>query len=119
MTLPATVREANRLNCWKIIPVRRRMGRTCRSGRVEMSTPSTTTVPEVTRSSPLIRRTRVLLPAPDWPMTAKISPASISRSTPSSAVTVLPSTSYDLVTPERRMSGGMRDQAPASFCFSI
>jgi hypothetical protein len=64
-TLPATVREVKRLNCWKIIPISCRTGASSVSRRPATSKPSTVREPEDTGSSPLIRRTRVDLPAPE------------------------------------------------------
>jgi hypothetical protein len=47
--------------------------------------PFTVTVPAVGRSMPAMRLTIVLLPLPDGPVIATISPAAIVRSTPRSA----------------------------------
>ena len=63
--LPHTVRERNRLNCWKIIPIPSRTSRSSRSWRVVISRPSMRTLPEVVVSRALISRTRVDFPAPE------------------------------------------------------
>ncbi|GAA4691978.1 hypothetical protein GCM10023215_31240 [Pseudonocardia yuanmonensis] len=63
--MPATVREENRLNCWKIIPTSARSARSPRSPSVPVSRPATVTVPAVGSSSALTMRTNVLLPAPE------------------------------------------------------
>ena len=55
--------------------------------RAVMSCPSTRTVPSVGFSSRFMQRTSVLFPAPERPMMPKISPFSMLRSMPSSAVT--------------------------------
>jgi hypothetical protein len=47
--------------------------------------PSTATDPELGRSIPVIRFRIVVLPLPDGPTTATISPATIDRSTPRKA----------------------------------
>jgi hypothetical protein len=47
--------------------------------------PLTVTVPEVGRSIPAIRLMIVVLPLPDGPVIATISPAAMARSTPRSA----------------------------------
>ena len=53
-----------------------------------MSCPLTTTLPESGRSSRLMQRTSVDLPAPDMPMTPKMSPSAMDRLMSSSAATV-------------------------------
>ena len=68
-TLPETVREFIRLKCWKIMPIWRRASVNWPEERVVNSWPSTSTRPEVGRSSRLTQRIRVLLPAPEEPMT--------------------------------------------------
>ncbi len=64
-TLPHTVFDVKRLNCWKTMPMPRRSFRSSRSGRAWISRPSTETVPAVGRSSAFTSRTSVLLPAPE------------------------------------------------------
>ena len=94
--IPATVRELSRLKCWKIIAIFCRAARRPAASSVCRSWPATTTRPLSGRSSRLITRNSVLLPAPDAPMIPNTSPDSIFRSTPWSAGTRRPSTSYDL-----------------------
>ena len=67
--------------------------RACRSSLAEsavISFPSTVTEPEVGRSSRLMHRTSVDLPAPEKPMMPKISPLPIERLTSCTACTVRP-----------------------------
>ena len=69
------VRCISRLNCWKIMLMDRRA---CRSWAGDSSMrfcPSTSTSPSVGRSSRLMHRTRVDLPAPDMPTMPKMSPS--------------------------------------------
>ena len=61
----ATVLVENRLNCWKIMPIFCRIGRSLDSLSDDTSVPSTVTVPDVGFSKALIRRTNVDLPAPE------------------------------------------------------
>ena len=64
--LPHTVRERNRLNCWKIIPIPSRTSRSSRSVRPVISRPPTRDAcPQVVGSSALISRTSVDFPAPE------------------------------------------------------
>ncbi|SPB30989.1 hypothetical protein MAJHIDBO_01308 [Propionibacterium freudenreichii subsp. shermanii] len=60
-----TVFDCIRLNCWKIMPISGRTLRNWCSVMFVTSKPLTSTLPEVTFSSPLMSRTRVLLPAPE------------------------------------------------------
>src|SRR5690606_15098941 len=69
------------------MPMPARPARRRDSGSAVTSWPSTTTVPDVTGSSALMRRTSVDLPAPEYPMTPKTSPARTSSVTPSTART--------------------------------
>ena len=62
------VRCMSRLNCWKIMLMLRRFCRWALGGRAVMSSPSMSTLPSVGRSSRLMHRTRVDLPAPLMPM---------------------------------------------------
>ena len=64
-TLPYTVRDVNRLNCWKIMPMPRRTCCSLRSDSPTISVPSTRMEPDVAGSSALTRRTRVDFPAPE------------------------------------------------------
>ena len=50
------------------MPMPSRMSRSRRSGVLVMSVPSTTMLPEVAGSRALTSRTRVDLPAPEYPM---------------------------------------------------
>ena len=72
------------------MPIFWRTGRSLDSESVVISDPSTRTVPEVARSSPLIMRTRVDFPAPEYPIMPKISPRLIRRLTSSTARTAEP-----------------------------
>jgi len=67
--------------------MRARAGRSSRSVRPVIGTSSTMIVPLVGVSSALMSRTSVLLPAPEYPMTPKTSPRSISTLTLSTART--------------------------------
>ena len=62
------LRCISRLNCWKIIVISRRRWRSWAGVSFSISTPSMTTLPSVGRSSRLMQRTSVDLPAPDMPM---------------------------------------------------
>ena len=73
-TLSKTVREDNRLKCWKIMPVLRRRARQPASLSPVTSSPSIRMRPDVACSSPLTRRISVDLPAPERPMTPRIAP---------------------------------------------
>ena len=62
------LRCISRLNCWKIMVMSRRRSRRAAGDRVSIAVPSMTTLPSVGRSSRLMQRTSVDLPAPDMPM---------------------------------------------------
>ena len=62
------LRCISRLNCWKIIVISRRRWRSSAGDSVSIAVPSMTTLPSVGRSSRLMQRTSVDLPAPDMPM---------------------------------------------------
>ena len=79
MTLFRQVRCISRLNPWKIIVIFRRMARSSFWLRVAISCPFTSTEPSVGRSSMLIQRTSVLLPAPLMPMIPYTSPSRMVR----------------------------------------
>ena len=81
-TFCSAVRCMSRLNCWKIMPMERRAARSSASGSRQRSLPSKITLPPVGRSSMLMQRTSVDLPAPLCPMMPKISPLPIARSMP-------------------------------------
>ena len=88
---PERVRPARRLKCWNTMPILRRASRSWSGFMSVNSSAPTVTVPESGRSSRFTARMRVLLPAPLWPMTPKISPAETSRLTScSAAVTASP-----------------------------
>ena len=67
-TFSTTVREGIRLKCWKIIPIFRRAARNSPADICIRSRPSMRTTPESGRSSRLMQRTSVDLPAPEKPM---------------------------------------------------
>jgi hypothetical protein len=82
---PASERVAASKN-WKMIPMCRARNRASPlSPRVSIRRPATVTVPELGRSSPAIRFSRVDLPLPEGPMTATTSPAATPRLRSSSA----------------------------------
>ncbi len=62
---------------WKTTPIRGWGSRTV--------SPSTATVPALARSSPAISRSNVVLPQPDPPISATISPGATDRPMPESA----------------------------------
>jgi len=71
---------------WKTMPmVRPRQTASCSSVIWSRRLPLTVTVPAVGLSMPAIRLMIVVLPLPDGPVIATISPAAMARSTPSSA----------------------------------
>ena len=70
---------------WKMICMRLRNGRIRLLFQPVMSVPSKVTVPSVGGSSWRTVRPSVVLPQPDSPTTAKISPFLTSKSTPSTA----------------------------------
>ena len=67
-TLRRQVRCMSRLKCWKIIVMFRRAARSWTGVMVSSRWPSTMISPFVGRSSRLMQRTSVLLPAPDIPI---------------------------------------------------
>ncbi len=85
------IRGSNELiGSWNTIWSRSRRNLSRRSGSGEMSVPSTTTRPDVGRSSPASSRSSVDLPQPDSPTIPKRSPALTSKLTPRRAWTVWP-----------------------------
>ena len=70
------------------MPISCRRRRTSAAGSAVSSTSSSHTLPEVGRSSRLMQRTSVDFPAPEKPMTPKISPSLTLRLTLSTAVTI-------------------------------
>ena len=91
---------------WKTMPMfaRRQMARSScpvRSSRV----PFTVTVPAEGRSMPAMRLTMVVLPLPDGPTIATISPSEISRSMPRNARNATRPEWYVFSTPASTTSG--------------
>src|SRR5256884_7979976 len=72
---------------WKIIAISRRKPRRCSPRMCVMSSPLNVTLPSVGSSSPITVRPRGDLPHPASPTRPTVSPALISRSTPSTAWT--------------------------------
>ena len=75
----------SRLNCWKIMLMDRRFCRSWAGDMAIRSSPSMRTSPRVGRSSRLMHRTRVDLPAPDMPTMPNTSPSLMVRFTSSRA----------------------------------
>ena len=89
LTLSTAVSVGIRLNCWKTKPkVRSRRSARAASPSAPRSWPSNRTVPSLARSSAPSSWSRVVFPEPLGPTSATSSPAPMSRSTPSSALTV-------------------------------
>ena len=87
-TLSTAVRTGRRLKAWKTKPMcRARYAVRSRSDMEQMSRPSMSTSPPLKRSRPARQLSSVVLPEPDGPTTATISPRATSRSTPRSAST--------------------------------
>ncbi len=84
-TLVKTELRFTRLNCWKIMPMRRRMRRSSGPFARVTSIPSNVTVPDVGSTRRLMHRSSVDLPEPDKPMSTMNSPLWKSSDTPSSA----------------------------------
>ncbi len=80
--LPATLMCGHNAYDWNIIAVSRFSG-----GRCVMSTPFTRIVPSSGITNPAIDRSSVVLPQPELPSSAIISPRSTPRLTPSSTRT--------------------------------
>ncbi len=84
----AAVSDGTRLNDWKTKPIRSRRSRVSRASRSSArSVPSSSTRPDVGRSSPAAQCRKVLLPEPDGPMIAVKEPAGSSSDTPRRAST--------------------------------
>ena len=81
-TLPSTVRCGNRPPCWMTYPIARRSS--C-AGTLETSSPSTVMRPLVGSVRRLIIRSVVVLPDPELPTRATISPAAIDSDRSSTA----------------------------------
>ena len=81
----STVRWGNRLKLWNTMPTCWRSLRRSVAGSFT-TVPSNETVPPWIGSSPLTQRKRVLLPEPERPMMAMISPLSTASDTPFSTV---------------------------------
>ena len=86
-TISSTFQRGFRLayGSWKIICMRRRSARG--SGVVAVSWPSKCTLPRVGAYRPTSRRATVLLPQPDSPTSASVSPLRMLNETPSTACT--------------------------------
>ncbi|MCY1438910.1 hypothetical protein D9M71_551270 [compost metagenome] len=91
-TLSATVLDASRLKCWKIIPTCWRKRRRSLASNAVTSSPSTMILPPLGASRRFIRRSRVLLPAPEWPISPNTWPFSTLRLVGCSAGMSLPAT---------------------------
>ena len=78
------------IGSWKTSCSRSRRNRSRRSGSPAMSVPSTSTLPDVGRSSPARIRSRVDLPQPDSPTMPNRSPGATSKLTPRRAWTTGP-----------------------------
>ena len=85
MTLSNTVRSNSSLRSWNTTPTLRRRMATPERLSLPTSWPLTTTRPSVGRSMAGIMRSRVLLPAPEWPDSTTISPLSTVKLTPLTA----------------------------------
>src|SRR3989304_7677196 len=70
-----TFYRLTRLNCWKTMPMRRRMSRSPSPDAEVISAPSQITLPEVGSIRRLIQRKSVDLPEPDRPITTRNSPS--------------------------------------------
>ena len=79
--LARQVRCISRLNCWKIMLMDRLRAMSCFWLMAHRSAPSMSTWPEVGRSSRLMHRTRVDLPAPLMPTMPYTSPSPMVRDT--------------------------------------
>src|SRR5262245_18569789 len=84
-TFSSTDARRTRLNCWKIMPIRRRTSRRARALAPVTGWPSTVIVPAVGSTRRLIERRNVVLPAPLRPMMTTNSAGCTVRSTPSKA----------------------------------
>ena len=84
MLLSTEVRRT-RLNCWKIIPIRRRIRRSSGPFAPVTFAPSKTIVPLVGSMSRLMQRRSEDLPEPESPIRTTNSPRWMSRETPSIA----------------------------------
>ena len=104
--LPAAVRLDRRLKCWNTMPMPRRARISPAGSSAPISCPATDTVPLSGRSSMLTQRIKVLLPAPDRPITPNMPPAGTCSETPSSAAMRPPAAvGYDLDTASSRTRG--------------
>ncbi len=80
-----TVRRSMSAYSWKIMAIRRRAARNPRLDSLVISRPSSRTCPEVGSTRRLMQRIRVLLPAPEGPMSATTCPGSTRSDTPVNA----------------------------------
>ena len=81
MTFSSTLNDSKRLKCWKINPILfARYAEACRSGSLEMSSPSTTIFPLLGLSSAATSERSVDFPLPLTPLKMTVSPLATSRS---------------------------------------
>src|SRR3989449_4943752 len=105
-TFSAAVSTGNRLYDWNTNPIRRERYRLFALSSIEASeTPSMRTSPEVRSSRPEKQFRSVVLPHPDGPMIATISPRGIARFTPRSAWTLTAPELYTLWASTPRIIG--------------
>src|SRR5947209_5612374 len=105
-TFSTAVSTGRRLYVWKTNPIRRERYRLFALSSIEASeTPSMRTSPEVRSSRPEKQFRRVVLPHPDGPMIAIISPRGITRFTPRSAWTLTAPELYTLWASTPRIIG--------------
>src|SRR5881296_2348020 len=105
-TFSTAVNTGSRLYVWKTKPIRRERYRVFALSSIEASeTPSMRTSPEVRSSRPEKQFRRVVLPHPDGPMIATISPRGITRFTPRSAWTLTAPELYTLWASTPRIIG--------------
>src|SRR5664279_1850520 len=80
-TFSKTVMESNRAAIWKHMPMLWRTLNSSSRDRSAMILPSTATWPESGMSSPMMLRSRTVLPVPEPPRTTRLSPSSTWRFT--------------------------------------
>src|SRR5687767_7608276 len=83
-----TVSESNNAAFWNTYPMRRRTLRSSFSDAFAMEMPSTSTSPSSGCNSPIACLISTLLPVPDGPSSASVSPSSTARVTPRSTCCV-------------------------------
>src|SRR5690606_23644707 len=84
-TLSNTLRSVSRRWSWNTTPTSRRCSATRRPRTLSRLRSLNTTAPRLGRSARWISLSRVLLPAPEWPVRNSISPAATSKLTSASA----------------------------------